>query len=386
MINNNKWSIIRDIFNDDGAPLEFIALYKIYYQQLSGGELGLIAEDSIVPLRDPPHHDHCRNSAALGERARKHVVLIKLKGGPETEMARLKSLLEGRDEHSALEFAARQAECDCMPLILMNSDGIVTRALEHHHEPGLFSGGKLPLGFGQHRAPKLSRNFEPFQRGINEIAWCAPGDGDFLLALKTSGLLKRLLDSGYQYAFVSNTDNIGAVFEPAILGWMVERGHSVLMEVSERMHRDRKMGHLALRKSDGKLLLREYAQCHTKDAKWFQDIARHSYFSMNNLWIDLCELHRRLEMDAAATALPLIVNRKTLNARDPHSQPTLQIETAIGSALSLFENAAALQVSRDRFRTLRNTSDLLRLRSDGFQDTAGYRVATDSWDQPCLLK
>ncbi|MEO1983589.1 MAG: UTP--glucose-1-phosphate uridylyltransferase, partial [Fuerstiella sp.] len=63
-----------------------------------------------------------------------------------------------------------------------------------------------------------------------------------------------------------------------------------------------------------------------------------------------------------------------------------QIETAIGAAVSLFENAAAIQVSRDRFRPVKNTSDLLCLRSDCSQDTAGYRVAADSWEKPCLLK
>lgn len=386
MISNHKQSIIRDVLIDDGAPRQFIANYSIYCQQLSRGELGLIAEDDIVPLWNPPRHEHRQNTAALGERARKHVVLIKLTGEPETKMGPPKSLLEDFSERSCLEFAAHQAERDCMPLITMNTSGTVTPALAHHGVPGLFPGGKLPLSFRQHRAPILSRDFEPFQRRGGEIAWYSPGHGDFYLALKTSGLLKRLLDSGYQYAFVSNAENIGAVFAPVILGWMINGGHPLVMEVSKRVHGDRKRGHLALRKSNESLVLREYAQCRRADAKWFRDITRHSYFNTNNLWIDLCELNRQLEMDASATALPMTASIKTLNVRGPHSQPVWQIETAMGAAFSLFENAAAIQVSRDRFRPVKNTSDQLCLQSDRFQDTAGSRVAADSWEQPCLLK
>jgi len=362
MKNNRRWSTIRNVLTDDGAPLEFVARYKLYYEQLSRGELGLIAEDDLVPLRNPHHHDNCRDTlaVALGEKARKLAVMVKLNGGHGTGMGMegSKSHLKVRGERSFLELAARQAEHDRIPVILMNTDGTEPPALEHLEELGLSSGGKLPLSFRQHRAPNLSLDFEPVQRVGGEIAWCPPGHGDFYLALKTSGMLKRLLDSGYQYAFVSDVDNIGAVFDPAILGWMIKGSYPLVMEVSERTDEDRKEGHLALRKSDGRLLLRESAQCHTTDARWSQDIARHSYCNTNNLWIDLLEINRWLQMHSSATALPLIANRKTLDPRDRHSQPIWQIETAIGAAVSLFENAAAIQVSRDRFRPVKSTSDL----------------------------
>lgn len=35
-------------------------------------------------------------------------------------------------------------------------------------------------------------------------------------------MLKQLLDNGYEYAFVSNIDNPGAVIDPAILGCFIE--------------------------------------------------------------------------------------------------------------------------------------------------------------------
>jgi UTP--glucose-1-phosphate uridylyltransferase len=114
MKNNRRWSTIRNVLTDDGAPLEFVARYKLYYEQLSRGELGLIAEDDLVPLRNPHHHDNCRDTlaVALGEKARKLAVMVKLNGGHGTGMGMegSKSLLKVRGERSFLELAARQAE------------------------------------------------------------------------------------------------------------------------------------------------------------------------------------------------------------------------------------------------------------------------------------
>ncbi len=72
-------------------------------------------------------------------------------------------------------------------------------------------------------------------------------------------MLNRLLDAGYEYAFVSNADNLGAVLDPAILGYMADKQLPFLMEVADRTAADRKGGHLA-RRADGQLLLREIAQ------------------------------------------------------------------------------------------------------------------------------
>lgn len=47
------------------------------------------------------------------------------------------------------------------------------------------------------------------------------------------------------------------------------------VQVCERTAADKKGGHLARRKSDGKLLLRESAMCPDADKKHFEDIALH---------------------------------------------------------------------------------------------------------------
>ena len=78
-----------------------------------------------------------------------------------------------------------------------------------------------------------------------EKEWCPPGHGDIYTALVTSGMLQQLLDAGYEYAFVSNADNLGASLDLRILGHFAANRLPFLMEVAERTAADRKGGHLA---------------------------------------------------------------------------------------------------------------------------------------------
>ena len=54
--------------------------------------------------------------------------------------------------------------------------------------------------------------------------WCPPGHGDLYPALVGSGWLDRLLAEGVKYAFVSNSDNLGAILDPVILRHFAESG------------------------------------------------------------------------------------------------------------------------------------------------------------------
>ena len=72
--------------------------------------------------------------------------------------------------------------------------------------------------------------------------------------------MAQLLAQGYEYAFVSNADNLGATLDLRILGYLATAQLPFLMEVAERSAADRKGGHLAQR-PDGQLILREIAQC-----------------------------------------------------------------------------------------------------------------------------
>jgi UTP--glucose-1-phosphate uridylyltransferase len=68
-----------------------------------------------------------------------------------------------------------------------------------------------------------------------------------------------------------------------------------------------------------------------------------------------------------AVHLPMILNPKSLDPRDETSPKVLQIETAMGAAISLFEGATAVRVPRSRFLPVKKCNDLLAVRSDCFE-------------------
>jgi UTP--glucose-1-phosphate uridylyltransferase len=179
-------------------------------------------------------------------------------------------------------------------------------------------------------------------------------------------LLKQLLARQIRYAFIANADNLGATLDTTILGYLVHHNLPFLMEVADRTPADRKGGHLARRREDGQLLLREAAQTTPLDQAAFQDIERYRYFNTNSIWIDLQALQALLHETQGILPLPLIRNAKTLDPRDPASTPVYQLETAMGSAIAIFQGAQALRVSRRRFAPVKTTDDLLAIRSDAY--------------------
>src|SRR6476646_3679667 len=107
---------------------------------------------------------------------------------------------------------------------------------------------------------------------------------------------------------------------------------------------DRKGGHLA--SHDGRIVLRETAQVPDGDDS-FGDVERWRFYNTNNLWVDLRAL------DPAALDLPLIVNRKPVDPRDPGSPAVLQLETAMGAAVGAIDGARAVEVQSSRFAPMK---------------------------------
>ena len=89
----------------------------------------------------------------------------------------------------------------------------------------------------------------------------------------------------------------------------------------------------------------------------FYDADRFKYFNTNNIWIHLPRLKAKLAKNRLKTQL--IVNKKTVDG-----QAIVQLESAMGSAISCFENSQTIIVDRDRFLPVKTTSDLLYLRSN----------------------
>jgi UTP--glucose-1-phosphate uridylyltransferase len=360
---------------DAGVADVAIETFAELYERLAAGETGLIGEDEIEPVDSVPDADEL--PAVDGGDLLDQAVVIKLNGGLGTSMGmtRAKSLLEARDGQTFLDLIARQVLAlrersgARVPLVLMNS--FATRddslaALERY--PQLSA--DLPADFLQSKEPKLlASDLTPVSWPANpELEWCPPGHGDLFVALQTSGVLEAMLDRGYRWAFVSSSDNLAAVLDPRILSWMAGEEAPFVMEVADRTPADRKGGHIARRRSDGGLLLREIAQTPSGDLEAFQDTARHRYFNTNTIWFDLRAIAGRL-------ALPLIRNVKTVDPSDSSSPEVVQIETAMGAALGVIEGARALRVPRSRFTPVKTTNDLLALRSDAYEVADDFRVA-----------
>lgn len=352
------------------------------------GDTGLIPEDEIVPVDEVVCFEDLAASAA--DELLDQLAVIKLNGGLGTSMGLSgpKSLLKVRGEDTFLDFIARQilrlrqATGGSRPsFLLMDSFNTRTESLAYLRKYPELPNADGSLDFVQNKVPKLDpETLRPVTWDADpSLEWCPPGHGDLYPSLLgNDDLLSRLLDDGVRYLFVSNADNLGATVDPGLLKYFAESGLAFLMEVAQRTETDRKGGHLARRASDGRLLLRESAQCPPDDADQFQDIERHQFFNTNNLWIRLESVRDALQNGGGMISLPLIRNRKTVDPQDKTSPPVLQLESAMGAAIECFENSGAVSVPRSRFAPVKTTSDLLAVRSDAYvscEDESVLRLA-----------
>ncbi len=357
-----------------GLAEEAIASFRHYYGQLVAGEDGVVPESEIEPVEELPAIGDLETDDAARREALDRAVILKLNGGLGTSMGleKAKSLLEVKDGLTFLDVIVEQTlelrrrEGARLPLLLMNSphtrDDSLAALARYEDLPV-----DLPPDFLQNRIPKIrTDDLQPVSWPANpSLEWCPPGHGDVYSALVTSGMLDELLERGYAYLFISNSDNLGAVLEPRILAWMADEEIPFVSEQCRRTEADRKGGHLA-RSGDGGLLLRETAQASDGDMDAFEDIERHRFFNTNNLWVDIGALKEVFERREGVLGLPMIRNRKTVDPADSSSPAVYQLETAMGAALEVFDGARAVLVPRGRFTPVKATNDLLGLRSDAY--------------------
>ena len=362
-----------------------IRAFRRNYEALLREETGLIPEETITSAEGLTSLETIAAVGVEDAALLAQAVVIKLNGGLGTGMGLQgpKSLLAVRDGVNFLDLMVRQildlrkSSGAKVRLLLMNSfstSGDTLAHMEKYRADGLADAAEVELM--QNQIPKIdAATLEPVAWPANpDHEWCPPGHGDLYPALVGSGWLDRLLAEGVKYAFVSNSDNLGAILDPAILSHFANGGAPFLMEVTRRTAADRKGGHLAVRKSDGRLLLREVAQCPESDVEFFQDIERHQYFNTNSLWLRLDLLKEQLAADAGVLPLPMIRNNKTVDPRDKKSLPVVQLEIAMGAAIECFDGAMAIEVPRSRFAPVKTTGDLLALRSDAYEVLADGQV------------
>ncbi|TXL62153.1 UTP--glucose-1-phosphate uridylyltransferase [Aeromicrobium terrae] len=366
---------------DAGVPSRAIDVFSAFYRELEQGSRGMIREDDVEPLTDVAHAADLRVDDATAREAAAVTAVIKLNGGLGTSMGmdRAKTLLPVRADLTFLDVIVgqvkhvREENGVRLPLLFMNS--FRTRDDTLAALPDDLN-GELPQDFLQNREPKLrADDLTPVEWPADpSLEWCPPGHGDLYTALETSGVLATLLDAGFRYATVSNADNLGAAPDPAMMGWFAASGAPYAAEVCRRTPADVKGGHLVVRRSDGRLVLRETAQTADEDAEAAADMTRHRYFHTNNLWFDLEQVARTLAEREGVLGLPLIRNEKTVDPTDPSSPKVVQIESAMGAGVEVFDGATAIEVDRSRFLPVKTTNDLLLLRSDVYGVGPDFRV------------
>lgn len=353
-----------------------IDLFLKQYESLKSGERGFIYEKDLkpVPYGSIPKLDALKKHKELGDSLLEKCAIIKLNGGLGTSMGLSgpKSFLPVKDNKSFIDIvidqitALRKDTGSEIPLVLMNSNVTEEQTNEYINGIPAIKEQAIPFSFIHNSHPKiLVDTLEPATYPEDpQKEWNPAGHGDIYTSLVTTGILSKLIESGITYAFISNIDNLGATMNTSILGYLAESDAPFLMEVCHRREMDKKGGHLA--KTDGGFILRERAQAAQDELVEFEDISKYSYFNSNSIWINLIQFQEYVEK-AGLLKLPLIANQKPLNPSKPNTPKVFQLETAMGSAISLFKGSLAVEIPQSRFRPVKKNNDLLLLWSDRFK-------------------
>ena len=345
-------------YDHDNIKLEFVTRFcdlVFGVKSLDLNQFSSINKDLLTKYDQLPDYFQ-----ELGKKYATNVAILKLNGGLGTSMgcSGPKSLVNVDGTNSFIDIIAKQVTAlrqktkATIPLILMNSFYTAKDTLEYLE-------GHLDFyHFEQCHFPRIkSANLMPLETSIQQQDWYPPGHGNIYLSLLTSGVLDKLINDGIEYVFISNSDNLGAVLDFKVLGYMIEHQLNYLMEITEKTSVDIKGGVIAAK--DNRFHLVECAQIETEQQQLFEDLEKFPFFNTNNIWLNIRHLKNTLKRKDLE--LPTIVNAKKVE-----NQPVVQLETAMGAALNQFEKSQLLLVDRNRFIPVKKTSDLMILDSDIF--------------------
>ena len=350
--------------------------FRYLYDKLAAGESGKLCRTEI----DQPADDRLVLYADLpdGKKAPlEQMAVIKLNGGLGTSMGldKAKSLFKVKDEYTFLDIIAlqiinlRKQKDIAIPLLFMNSFNTSDDTLSYLAKYNSLKINDLPLDFLQNKFPKVIKDtLKPLEMADDKLNWNPPGHGEIYMVMKKTGVLDLLLKKGYKYIFISNSDNLGAVANGRILQYIAEENVPFIMEVCHRTEMDKKGGHLAQDKQ-GRLILRESAQCPEEEIKDFQNIDFYKYFNTNNLWVNLQALEQKLRENDNFLQLTPIMNEKKVD-----EIPVIQLESAMGSAINVFEDSRAVVVGRERFVPVKKTNEFLAVRSNAYAIDENWQI------------
>lgn len=365
---------------DQRALDQFESMLRFYLSDRTG-KIAFNKIQSLEPQDLVPYALLEDSLEKLGKDHLSEVAVIKLNGGLGTTMGldTPKSLVPVRQNSTFLDITTQQLKTfnatynTKIPLYLMDSERTLRLTLDYIKD------AYDVKHFSQHVFPRLNKETErPLElpQGKKEQEWCPPGHGDIFLSLECSGVLDELLKSGVYYAFVSNGDNLGATLDLKILGYIVKHKIDFLIETTPKTKADVKGGTL-IRYKD-KLTLLERAQVEDDHLEDFENVIKFQIFNTNNLWIDLRALKQKCV--EGKLNLPVIVNEK-----DVEGIPAVQLETAMGAAVSVFDKSVSIIVDRSRFMPVKKTSDLLVMRSDAVESKDSGYIGINPKRNPALL-
>lgn len=228
------------------------------------------------------------------------LVVIKLNGGLGTSMGchGPKSVIPVRNDLTFLDLTVQQIEHlnkvynSNVPLVLMNSfntDEDTEKVIRK------YKGFQVKIyTFNQSCFPRISReSLLPIAKNFSVKddmeAWYPPGHGDFYESFANSGLLRKFIDEGRVYCFLSNIDNLGATVDLNILNRLIggggEKPIEFVMEVTDKTRADVKGGTLI--QYENKLRLLEIAQVPKEHVDDFKSVKTFKFFNTNNIWAKL---------------------------------------------------------------------------------------------------
>ena len=219
-----------------------IAAFERAFKLLAAKESGLISESSINPVEQLPNYEEissragrrrtsCKGRHAEAQRGPRHEHGTWRRQNRSWSCAMARPFL---DLIARQVLATRKQTGANLRFLLMNS--FSTSEDTRHILPAIRSLATLPTSsfFRTKCRRSLWTQLLPVEWPADpELEWCPPGHGDLYPAILGSGVLDRLLKEGYLYLFVSNSDNLGATMDPALLSWFAGSDMPFLMEVTD---------------------------------------------------------------------------------------------------------------------------------------------------------
>lgn len=170
-----------------------------------------------------------------------------------------------------------------VPLWLMTSaatDAAIREAL------GKELDGYRTAVFPQRLSLRLTSDGALFRDASGNPSHHAPGHGDFVDSLRSSGLLGKFISNGGATVSMANLDNLGATLDPRVLGVHAEHGRPITCEVVDKLESDR--GGIPVRHGGRTVILEEF-----RIPAHF-DPARVRVFNTNTFHFDAVALDRHM--------------------------------------------------------------------------------------------